>query len=117
MPAEMIAGQAKEPLFDVYSFKAEDIQTVESIRIDGKDCYLLTDRNGKKSAFDKSTGLLYRQEETAPSGASVLTVKDYGDFDGIKYPVEIVSSAQGQESTIKFTKVEFNGNVTEADFK
>jgi hypothetical protein len=118
MPAEMVARQAaEERMFDVHSLKAEDIQTVESIVIDDKDCYLLTDREGKKLAFDKSTGLLYRQEETSSGASSVTTMKSYGDFDGIKYPVEIVSSAQGQESTIKYTKVEFNRNVTEGDFK
>ncbi|MDR1652942.1 MAG: insulinase family protein [Prevotellaceae bacterium] len=113
MPAEMTGEMADEQIFDALSLDASKIKSVESQSVDGKDCYVLTNDKDEKLYFDKTTGLLYR---TVKPDAT-QTNKAYGEFDGIMFPTETVVSAQGQDITMKITKVTLNSGVTEKDFE
>ncbi|GHV43548.1 hypothetical protein FACS1894180_2960 [Bacteroidia bacterium] len=113
MPAEMVAEQANQQLFDVLSMKAASIQSVESQTVDGKECYVLTDDKGEKNFFDKTTWLLYRNVKDG----AITTNKSYGEFGGIMFPTETAIAAQGQEITMKITKIVINEGVTEKDFE
>jgi len=113
MPAEMIAEMKDQAMFDALKMDAAKITSVETKTIDGKDCYVLTNDKGEKNYFDKTTWLLYRTEKPDETA----TIKSYGEFGTIMLPTEIVQSAQGQEVTIKISKVTINQGVTDADFK
>jgi acyl carrier protein len=112
MPDEMIAAMKDAVLIDALKFVALKIVSVQMQTIDGKDCYVLTNAEGEKNYFDKTTWLLYRTE----TSEGITTIKTYGEFDGMMFPTEIIQAGQGQEVIIKATKITVNKGVTEKDF-
>lgn len=111
MPAEAVAEMKGKQLFEAIMLKDLEVNEVQEVNIDGKDCYLLIS-NKSKNYFDKATGLLYKTEA---ENMSVIT-SEYMEVEGIKYPKVMSQQMQGQEITTEVIELKFNEGVSEEDF-
>lgn len=112
LPADKIGDLKKAKVIDALSFDPATFTKVEAQKVDGKDYNVLTSDKGKYY-FDAVTGLLYKTE----TKEATVVVKNYMTVDGIKFPSDIDANGQGQNITIKTSKVTLNSGVTDADFK
>lgn len=88
------------------------ITNVTTEDIAGKKYDVITN-DGAKMYFDTTTGLLYK----AQKDQGTMTINKYITVDGMKFPSEMTTEAQGMEVEITTTKVIINQGVTEEDFK
>ncbi|MBB4806275.1 hypothetical protein HNP38_001547 [Chryseobacterium defluvii] len=112
IPADKVAELKKSKVIDALDYDPANFQTVNIEKIDGKDYNVLSSDKGKYY-FDASTGLLYK----SASGEGTAVIKSYMTVDGLKFPSEIEAEGNGQQVTIKTTKIVLNSGVTDADFK
>lgn len=112
IPANQIAELKKGKTLDALGYDPANFTTVTVEKIDTKDYNVLISDRGKYY-FDAATGLLYK----STSNQGIAIIKNYMTVDGIKFPSEIEAEGNGQQVTIKTTKVVINSGVTEADFK
>ena len=113
LPAPAIEEAKKKRLFDALSYNAADYKTVEKVTEDGKELYLLTG-GSKKLYFDAKTNLLVKST-SADKGD--ITIVDYMEVDGIKFPKNVKVSAMGQNIEMINNQVIINKEVSAEDFK
>ncbi|GEN77147.1 hypothetical protein [Chryseobacterium hagamense] len=112
IPADKLAELKKGRAIDALAYDADNYSSVTVEKLDGKDYNVLNSDKGK-FYFDATTGLLYKS--LAKEGNAII--KSYMTVDGIKFPQEIQAVGNGQNLTIKTTKVTLNSGVSDADFK
>lgn len=110
--ADRLAELKKGKAIDALAYDAANYSTVTVEKLDGKDYNVLSSDKGK-FYFDTATGLLYKS--ISKEGNAII--KSYMTVDGIKFPEEINAEGNGQQVTIKTTKVILNSGVSDADFK
>ena len=113
LPAPAIEEAKKKRLFDALSYNVADYKTVEKVTEEGKELYLLAGAP-KKLYFDAKTNLLVKST-TADKGD--MTIVDYMEVDGIKFPKNIKVSAMGQNIDIVNNQITVNKEVSAEDFK
>lgn len=97
--------------------------TVEGIVTDnGVEYYKVYTKEAKRTEYyDVKTGLLAKSEMVAstPQGdmVTVNLYKNYKSFDGVLLATTIETQAGPQAFNVELSKVEFNKNVSDADFK
>lgn len=123
LPAEMTAPLKKtSSLFTPLSEGYKTAKVEGIVSENGVDYYKVVAADiSRVDFYDVKTGLLMKTEQKmkTPQGEMVATTinKSYKTFDGIQIPVEFVTESMGQTAKITIDTVEFNKNVTEADFK
>lgn len=98
-------------------------ETVDLVKIDGEEQYkvLRVNKNGEENFlyFSKATGLLIGKEsiESTAYGKlpTVLKIKAYNQYEGLKIANHLVVMQGGVETVIKFDSVSFN-DVPESAF-
>lgn len=94
--------------------------------MEGKLAYVLevTDPNGEVTTeyYSADTHLKLAQESTQDGGENgpmVISMKyiEYKEFDGIKFPTQMVQSVSGQSIPMQINSVEVNGKVNNSVFK
>lgn len=101
-----------------------ELSSVE--QINGKDAYgvEVTMPSGKKAIryYDAESGLFIKESNTVetPNGSMTLStdVVEYGEFEGVKFPVAIKQPINAQmKMDVKVTDVVINGEIDESMFK
>lgn len=112
MPAAQVEMLKKSNIVDALSMNATKVTAVGEEKLENKDYDVIT-IDGAKMYFDKATGLLYK----ANKDSGVATIISYATVDGMKFPSEMVTEAQGMKMEMNLTNVLVNSGVTEDDFK
>lgn len=101
------------------SAKNAKLERVEPV--DGKDAYVLSFPGGKEVYYDKASGLKIKevttQEVMGQTVSSTLTLENYKEVGGIKFPFTIKQAAGPQEITFQVSKVTVNEGVSDSDFE
>lgn len=101
--------------------KAKDAKLERVEKVDGKDAYVLSYKNGKEVYFDKDSGLklkeVMKQEMMGQTFTSTTSYEDYKEVKGIKVPFIIKQELGPQEITFNVKEVLVNEGVTDEDFK
>lgn len=111
-PPQAIENLKKNHIIEAFAIEAEKVTEVQESEMNGKKYYVLI-KEGKKSYFDKNTGLMYKS--TSPQGE--MTVLEYATVDGIKFVSKMNTKAQGQDILIEFSNIVINKGVSADDFK
>jgi len=118
--AEEVAEKQQEMqpfgAFDLY--KNSKLDRIENI--DGKNYYVIIDKDKTEYYFDQTTGLKTKQVETKEIQGKMVTkaisFEDYKDFDGIKFATKTIVPMGPMKLEMILKEVKFN-TLTPADFK
>ncbi len=113
------AAKADAVPFPELSAKNAKLERVEPV--DGKDAYVISFSGSKEAFYDKESGLKVRevttQEMMGQSVTSTISLGNYKEVDGIKFPFTLKQAAGPQEITFELSKVSINEGVTDSDFE
>ena len=113
------SAKAEAVPFPELSVKDAKLERVEPI--DGKDAYVLSFQEGKESFYDKVSGLKVREVTTrevmGQSVTSTVSLENYKEVDGIKFPFTLKQAAGPQEITFETSKISINEGVSDSDFE
>ncbi len=121
-----IMGNLKRNLINLLKFQTEyEILYLKEKVVDGKSYHILQVRDDEiqfKLIIDKETSLpfqmIYQSDEFEKPITIYRMIKEYKDFNGIKFPVHTISYDEygNKISEIKILEVKFNVEIDEDEF-
>ncbi|BAO75391.1 peptidase M16, C-terminal precursor [Winogradskyella sp. PG-2] len=116
--------KANAGLFMEINLVDSDLAKITGIeKIDGRDAYVI-EVGGEVVSFllyyDVETGLKVKEVQTTSMGGQTQSeealLKDYKEFNGLKFPETRDATMMGQSVVFKLKEVKINEGVTDADF-
>jgi predicted Zn-dependent peptidase len=102
---------------------ADNVKLTGIEKVDGKDAYALTVPGEVVSLtyfYDTETGLKVKETQTTSMQGQTQSqetfLKDYQEFEGLKFPTVREGSQMGQVITFELKEVKVNEGVSDADF-
>lgn len=102
---------------------ADNVKLTGIEKVDGKDAYALTVPGEVVSLtyfYDTETGLKVKETQTTSMQGQTQSqetfLKDYQEFEGLKFPAVREGSQMGQVITFELKEVKVNEGVSDADF-
>ncbi len=102
---------------------ANNVELTGIEKVDGKDAYVVTVPGDVVSLayfYDVETGLKVKETQTTSMQGQTQSqetfLKDYQEFEGLKFPAVREGSQMGQVITFELKEVKVNEGVTDADF-
>lgn len=126
LPASMINDmKSSAGLFMELNLVDSDVAKVMGMeKVDGKDAYVVEVPGEIVSYtlfYDVETGLKVKEIQTTSMQGQTQSqdafLKDYADYDGVKFPATREATMMGQSIVFKLKEVKVNEGVSDADFK
>ncbi|WP_257014088.1 M16 family metallopeptidase [Winogradskyella undariae] len=126
LPENMVADMKPlGGLFTELNLLNSDNAKITSIeQVEGKDAYKVQVSGEVVSLayfYDVETGLKVKEVQTTSmqgqTQSQEVVLKDYKDFEGVKFPATREGSQMGQLIVYKLLEAKLNAGVTDADFK